>query len=356
MIPSLVKSSDTPNPYQKLLSEGLESQKVQVKHWSDCRKGLLPIFQAALLKNKSINIIHIHWVHPFISQRNRLFFILSSIRFLVDVLSLRLAGKKIVWTVHNLTSHDSRFLEWELWVRRQLVRLVDKIICLNKITLESIIKEYQFNPAKAVVIPHGHYRGVYHSPIELNQARKLLNLPESGLLYLNFGLLRPYKGIENLLQVWKENEDSFAGDTLLIVGRALNEDYVKNLKDLSREVNGVVIVPKFVKNSELHLYFSAANIVVLPFKKILNSGSLILAMSFGKPVIAPRLGGLLEAVGEGDKLFYDPEDDLGLQKAMQNSRSVNLDHLSELITNACDRLDWESISQKTFRVYQMLVL
>lgn len=354
MIPSWAKSSADPNPYQWLLSQGLESQEVTVKHWSDCRKKILPICEAVLLRNKHINIVHIHWIHEFISQRNKLFFIISSIRFLADVLIIRLTGLKIVWTVHNMVSHDSKFVDLELWTRRQFVKLVDKIICLNQITLETITNEYKFDPDKAVVIPHGHYRDVYEPLIELNEARKELGLSQSGRLYLNFGLLRPYKGIEDLLQVWQKNQDIFTGDTLLIVGKPLDKSYAEKLQKLATEINGVIIKPHFIKNNKLHLYFSAANVVVLPFKKILNSGSLILAMSFGKPVIAPRLGGLLEAVGDGDELFYNLEDEMGISKAMQKTTKVDLDELSKLIKKACDRLDWNVIAQQTLKVYQSL--
>lgn len=354
MIPSYAKSVEETNPYQGLLSQGLESEGVKVKHWSYCQ-GKLPICKAAIAKNRFVDIVHIHWIYLFLEGENKLLFMISCIKFLADVFITRLAGLKIVWTVHNSISHDSKFPSLELWTRQQFVKLVDRVICLNKMTLETIAKEYRFNPAKAVVIPHGHYRDVYHPSVELTEARKELGLPESGRLYLNLGLLRPYKGIENLLQVWRENQDIFAGDILLIAGKPSDESYAEKLQQLAEGIEGIFIYPQFVENSKLHLYFSAANVVVLPFKKILNSGSFILAMSFGKPVIAPRLGGLLEVAGDADELLYDSEDEVGLQKAMQKSSEIDLEQLSKLVEKACDRLDWNLIAQQTLGVYNLAI-
>ncbi|MDJ0553990.1 MAG: glycosyltransferase [Microcoleaceae cyanobacterium MO_207.B10] len=353
MVPSDGNLEKALNPYQILLTQALVAQGVHVDNWPYCL-GKLPIYKAAVMRKKSFDIVHIHWIYFYLVGDNKYLYFLSCLRFIFDVWITRLTGLKVVWTVHNSISHNSKFPGLELWVRRQFVKLVDRIICLNKTTVETIAKEYKFNPAKAIVIPHGHYRDVYQKLVDLVEARKELNLPESGKVYLNLGLLRPYKGIENLLQVWQDNQDIFADDTLLIVGKPWNESYAKKLQELATGIKGVIINPQFVDNSKLHLYFSAANVVVLPFKKILNSGSLILAMSFGKPVLAPRLGGLLEVAGDANELLYDPEDKEGLLKAMQKSTKIDLDELSQLVEKACDRLDWNLIGQETLAVYRSL--
>ncbi|MEB3342544.1 glycosyltransferase [Okeania sp.] len=354
MVPSDDHLEKALNPYQFLLAQALVIQGISVEHWL-YNKGKLPIFKGAVARKKHCDVVHIHWISFYITGENKYLYFFSCLKFLFDVLITRLTGFKFVWTVHNYLSHDSKFPGLELWTRRLFVKLVDRIICLNKMTVETIAKEYKFNPAKAIVIPHGHYRDVYHKPIDLTEARKELNLPKTGKVYLNLGLLKPYKGIENLLQVWQDNQDIFTGDMLLIVGKPWDESYAQKLQKLATEIKGVIISPEFVDNSKLHLYFSAANVVVLPFKNILNSGSLILAMSFGKPVIAPRLGGLLEVVGEANDLLYDPEDQEGLLKTMQKSTKIDLDELSRLVVKACDRLDWNLIGQETVEVYRSVI-
>ncbi|NEQ39105.1 MAG: glycosyltransferase family 4 protein [Okeania sp. SIO3I5] len=352
MIPSDCRPKNILNPYQLLLTGSLEALGVYVDNWPYCQ-GKLPVYKAAVARKKSFDVVHVHWIYSFFRDDHQWLYLLSSLGFILDICICRITGLKIVWTVHNSISHDSKFPGLELWTRRQFVKLVDRIICLNQMTLETIAQEYKFNPAKAIAIPHGHYRDVYQKPVDSAEAKKELNLPESGKVYLNLGLLRPYKGIENLLQVWQDNQDIFAGNTLLIVGKPWNEDYAQKLQDLSAGIDGVIIYPEFVDNNKLHLYFSAANVVILPLKKILNSGSLILAMSFGKPVIAPRLGGIVEVLREANDLLYDPEDKEGLLKAMQKSTEIDLDELSRLVIKACDRLDWDLIGQQTMEVYSL---
>ncbi|NER08634.1 MAG: glycosyltransferase, partial [Okeania sp. SIO3C4] len=257
MVPSDC-SSKAMNPYQILLSQSLVAQGINLENWP-YYEGKFPIFKAAVARKKYFDVVHIHWIYCYFVGENRYLYFLSCIRFILDVLITRLAGLKIVWTVHDYISHDIKFPGLQLWTRRQLVKLVDRIICLNKMTLETIATEYKFNPTKATFIPHGHYRDVYQKPVDSAEARKELNLPESGKVYLNLGLLRPYKGIENLLQVWQDNQDIFAGDTLLIVGKPWDEDYAKKLQELAAGMEGVIIYPQFVENDKLHLYFSAAN-------------------------------------------------------------------------------------------------
>ncbi len=339
------------NPYQILLSQALVAQGISLDNWP-YYEGRFPIFRAAIARKKSFDVIHLQWIYCYLVGQNKYQYFFSCIRLILDIWIARLAGLKIVWTVHDYISHDSKFPGLDLWVRRQLVKLVDRVISLNQNNLETIANNYKFNPSKATVTLHGHYRDFYQSPVELREARKELGLPESGILYLNFGVLRPYKGIENLLQVWRENQDFFADDTLLIVGKPVDDSYVEKLKKLAKETRGVIIYSEFIENSKLHLYYSAANVVVSPFKKILNSGSFILAMSFGKPVIAPSFSGLLEMAGDAGKLLYDPDDEKGLLKAMQKSKQIDLDELSQLVVKACDRLDWNLIGQQTVAVYQ----
>ena len=341
------------NPYQILLSQALVAQGISLDNWA-YYEGKFPIFKAAVTRKKSFDIVHLQWIYCYFGGENKYQYFFSCLRLILDVWITRLAGLKIVWTVHDYISHDTQFPGLDLWARQQLVKLVDRVISLNQNNLETIASNYKFNPAKATVTLHGHYRDFYHSPVELTKARKELSLPETGRLYLNLGVLRPYKGIENVLQVWRENQDIFANDTLLIVGKPVDKNYLQKLQNLAKGIRGVMIYPQFIENSKLHLYYSAANVVVSPFKKILNSGSFMLAMSFGKPVIAPRLGGLLEVAGDADELLYNPEDEAGLQKAMQKSTEIDLEQLSKLVEKACDRLDWTLISKQTLEVYNLV--
>lgn len=98
-------------------------------------------------------------------------------------------------------------------------------------------------------------------------------------------------------------------------------------------------------------YCSAAGIVVLPFQRMLTSGSLLLAMTFDKPVIAPRLAVIAEALGPAGDLLYDPQDERGLAGAIELGARTDLRSLAGRTRRQCDQLAWRAIAQQASSVY-----
>lgn len=340
------------NPYQTMLGQELKLKGVGVNYWSYSH-GKLPIFKAAIAQKKKtgLDLIHLHWIHTYLEGEDTINYSWLCFKFLLDIIITRLYGIKIVWTVHNQLSHNAQFPKLELWTRQILAKLVNRLIFMSKSSLESTVHKYKFSSKKAAIIPHGNYRKSYGPLVDKLAARQELNLPLTGEIYLNLGLLKPYKGVEKLLETWQENRNIFKDDILLIAGKPYEEAYGEELIKMASEIEGVILYPEFVEDSKINLYFSAADVAVFPFKKILNSGSLVLAMSYGKPIIAPRLGGIAEVLEEADSLLYDPEDELGLINAWKKSTQVDLDELSKVVVEVCDRLDWDKIAEKTLDVY-----
>ena len=339
--------------YLKLLSKALKQQEVEVIFLPYYQRSrLFPLFFKLIQNPDRVDGLHLHWIHSYILGEKFHSSLLYSLQFLTDLLFCRWAGIKVVWTVHNRLSHDTKFPRLELWVRRRLSKLVDRLILLNDSTLNSLAIEYGFNIKKVEIIPHGHYRSFYHPPIDQSLARKKLGVSQSSLVYLNLGLLKPYKGIEKLLKAWNSNQAVSAGNMLLIAGEPYCQEYGAALAKQTHETPSVTLIPEFVEDNKIHLFFSAADVVVLSFDKILNSGSVILGMSFGKPTIAPDLGGIAELLGKAGKLLYDPNDLQGLAQMLEKSQQIDLNDLGQLTTQACDRLDWLPIAEKTLQVYQ----
>ncbi len=339
------------NPYQTLLTKALRQEEVNVSFPSGYRR-VFPIYRAIQTNSASISVLHLHWLDPYLKGDNTLVKLVYCVKLLIDILLTRWAGIKIVWTVHNIVAHNSKFPRLELWTQRMLAKLIDRAIVHHSAGVDEITQRYKLPSSKIEVIPHGHYRDVYESAIDPLEARQQLGLPESGKIYLNLGMLKPYKGIERLLQLWQDNQAILDGNTLLIAGKALDNRYGQILAQQASETKNIILHNKFIENDRIHLYFSAADIVVLPFEQILTSGSLILAMSYGKPVIAPRLGSIPETIGAADWLLYNPNEERGLLHAIKDSTQVDLDALGQLVSQMCDRWDWNAIAQKTLQVYQ----
>ena len=339
--------------YLRLLAEALEQQRIEVIFLPYYQRSrLFPLLIKLIQDPCRVDVLHLHWIHPYVLGDRFHLSLLYSFQFLIDLLFSHWTGVKLVWTVHNQLSHDAKFPRLELWIRRRLSKLVERLILLNHSTLDSLVQNYGFNTAKAEIIPHGHYRNFYQPAIERPLARQVLELSQSGLVYLNLGILKPYKGIEYLLKAWHSHQSVAEENTLLIAGKPYSQAYGLTLAKLTDGLKSIALMPEFIEDNKIHLFFSAADVVVLPFEKILNSGSLILAMSFGKPIIAPDLGGIAELLGEAGKLLYNPSDPQGLVRMLEKSLHMDLNELGKLTTQACDRLDWRQIAEKTLQTYQ----
>ena len=343
------------NPYQYLLAKELRSQSYNISDYisfSSNYRRVFPLFRA--VKDNSATVLHLHWLTPYLKGETWLTRLLYSLKLVIDLGLTRLAGIKLIWTIHNHLSHNTQFPKLELWLRKSITKLADEIIVHNYSNAEYLQQTGQINSqtnSKLTVIPHGHYRDVYPPGISQGEARAKLNLTTDGFLYLNLGMIRPYKGIENLLQVWQSNQIIFQSHTLLIAGKPINESYQTHITTLTTKANQIIFQPHFIPSEKIHLYFSAADVIVLPFSNILTSGSLILAMSYHKPIIAPRQGGIAETLKNADSLLYDSGDRQGLAKALKASTEIDLNDLSSQVKLACDRLNWHKIAQKTALLY-----
>jgi glycosyltransferase involved in cell wall biosynthesis len=111
---------------------------------------------------------------------------------------------------------------------------------------------------------------------------------------------------------------------------------------------------RLIAADEMQVYFNASDVVALPFRKILNSGSMLLAMSFGRCVVAPRAGSLPEAAYTEAYFAYDPDDPEGLAAELQ--RALSLPDLSARGLAAREYVreknDWSEIGQRARRLYE----
>lgn len=339
------------NPYQNLLANALLENDITVIFCQGYRR-VLPIYRQVITASTPIDVLHIHWLNPYLKGDNWIVKFIYCLKFLLDIFLVRKKGIRIVWTIHNLVAHDSRFPRLEKWLKQYFLFFVDCAIVHSQAAKDAVVDAYSLDKNKVVIIPHGHYRAVYGSAIAKQEARQKLNLPNDRLLLLNFGMLKPYKGVEKVVDIWNNNSEIAQNCYFLIAGKALDKSYGQHLKMLVEKVKGVELRDKFVADEEVHLYFSAADVVILPFKQILTSGSLLLAISYGKPVIAPQLENILETLGAATAFLYDPFEDGALIGAIQASIDADLAIEAQKVIAAGDRLNWDDIALKTKKIYQ----
>ena len=295
----------------------------------------------AILRNLGRgDTLHLHWpsFHYYDpASRGRTFY--GLLRFVLIYSLLKLRGVRIVWTAHNLYPHDGAKHEWMHRVARRFVVRISQRIFVHGPTAAAIVSDEFGVPAQKLrVVPHGNWIGSYPNTVGRAEARSRLGLPADAHVFLFIGLCKPYKGLEALIDAMRGLP---AGAVLVIAGHfpfpAYQEEILARARAAGSDV--VRVRPGWIVESDLQVYLNAANEVVLPYREILTSGAAMLAMSFGRPVIAPRLGSLVDLVGEGCGILFDSQDAGALPGALRTALARQFD--SETILAAARACKWE---------------
>jgi glycosyltransferase involved in cell wall biosynthesis len=306
-----------------------------------------------VIKNTGVNIIHLHWLHPFLLADTRLKTLVKSILFIIQLFIIKCFGIKVVWTVHNLKNHENRYQKLEGFFSRIIARDADAIIAHCEIARQDIQRVFKVRKhGKIAVIPHGSYRNAYKNTITAEEARHRLKLLPTDVTFLCLGLIRPYKGVLELIESFQKLDSSDA--RLIIAGRPQNRNLVNLLIQKSEGKSTIRLIPEFIPDDEIQVYMNAADVVILPYRDVLNSGAVILAMSFGKAVIAPRLGCIPEILDSSGSFLYNPDGQDSLVQAMKQAIAARakLREMGEHNYELDKKLDWQHIAVSTFQVYK----
>lgn len=338
------------NPYQSMLATALERVGATVSFPAGYRRGF-PVWRA--VSQKPADVLHLHWLSPYLKGRNVFSAAVYAAKFCCDLCLVRLSGVKLVWTIHNQVSHEAQFPGIETVVQKFVGRLANGMIVHSEAARRGMAAT-GLSTERVRVIPHGHYAGAYSGPVPASQARRTLAWDAGKMIFLYFGMVRPYKNIEGLIEAWRGLPALAERGMLVIAGDAADPAYRGQIQDLAEGVPGLNLQLKRIPDDRVHLYFSASDVVVLPFNRILTSGSLLLAMSFGKPIVAPRLETVGETLQGADDLVYDNKTDDGLRNALDLAASpaADLAGLSRRIQELCTALSWDRIALLTKAAYE----
>ncbi len=304
------------------------------------------------------HVIHLHWVHFFILGKSRIKTIIKSISFLSELLILKLCGIKLVWTIHNIVSHESTYPRWELFINRLIARLCNELIVHANSTKLEVRSKYKLSNSKSISIVYPlNYASSYENTMSQSEARKILTLKPRDFVFLYFGLVRAYKGVNELIDYFNQLETSgeINNIKLLIVGKPLNEKIHDNVLSRCAINRNIMPVLKWVDDKEIQIYMNAANIAVFPFENILNSGSVVLAMSFRKPVIAPAMGSIPEILNSKGGFTYRASEKGGLLEAMMRALKCKPDELKAMGDRNFEKVKEftpETLAARTLEIYR----
>ena len=306
------------NPYQELLAHHLEPCGFDVRceplEWK-IRRGAPYVDEA--------DIIHIHWLRPLLWERRRRLALAAKLaRFIFSLIRLRRRGKKIFWTVHNLYTHERQNYYHDRALRWCLARCAHRLITHCQTAQQTVAQAYGLRADKISVVPHAHYIDRYPNTISKAQARQQLNIDGNCKLLLFLGLIRPYKGVLEMIDAF-DRLDSDA--RLLIAGRTIKDDMAAMLQQRVERSEQVQLMCRFIEDEQMQVLINASDVMVFPYRDMLTSGAVMLGMSFGRACIAPRMGCIKDLLDERGGFTYDPEDDDGLFAAIKRALAGNAD-------------------------------
>ncbi len=284
------------------------------------------------------------------------------------MLYYRLLGKRIVLTAHNVNAgkrdgNDSFVNRGTLRIQYQLAEHI--FVHTNRMKAE-LLDEFGVSEGKVTVIPFGINNSVPNTELTPEQAKQALGIGPGTKTVLFFGAIRPYKGLEYLVDAFLKIAERNPEYRLVIVGAAKKgcEDYLAKILERIESHprrDCVILRTHFVPDSDTELYFKAADVVALPYREIFQSGVLFLSYSFGVPVIASDIGSFRDDVVEGENgFFYDLNDAEGLERAIEKYFSSNLfrelgSRREGIRVAAEEAHSWETVGKITRSVYESVL-
>jgi len=344
--------------YQYFLAKELNNEDIEVIFPKKLNKYpyILPVSRN-VLKYKT-NFLHMHWIDGFsgLSSRNRYKALVKFFLFKIDIfLAKYFLNTKIIWTIHNLHSHMNYYPNLEVLSRKFFAKKVDKIICHCDYAKTEIKKIYGASEEKLNIINIGSYYKRYTNKISREKAREQLKIKNDELIFLIFGPIRPYKGIIRLIKSFKDirrNENV----KLMIVGKPVDKQLTTKIINLIN--NNPMYISKFgfIPEREIQIYMNASDIVVFSYNKILTSAGILLAMSFEKPIIAPRLGCIPETLDDQGAILYNSQEKDGLLMAIEKilDNKEKLYSMGQYNLKLVQKYDWRIIAKETKRIYDSL--
>jgi glycosyltransferase involved in cell wall biosynthesis len=295
-------------------------------------------------RQRQVELVHYHFFHY------------TAMEWLCISLA-RVLSFKIVVTTHDVESFSGKSSQN---ATSRILDKADKIIAHNQVSRKELLSQTTVSKDKISVIPHGNYlKTIPMKPTPI-EARKILNFVIGEPVLLFFGQIKEVKGLDVLLQSLPPVIAKFPTLKLLVAGKVWKDNFSKYDRIIQENnlKNYVDLHIKYIPDEDVATYYRVADFVVLPYRKIYQSGVLLMAMSYGIPTIVSDLEGMLEIVVDGVNGFVFKEGDVAnlsdkLIHALDNNEQAKQISKTGLETMR-ESYDWYDIGKRTLDLYQHL--
>jgi glycosyltransferase involved in cell wall biosynthesis len=335
------------NQHLQMLYHILKSHGYEAEPWSFSR----------FVKLGHRAIWHIHWTDGFYRGTllskgiEKHYWWLSGIRFLLFLLIFsiaRLQKTKVIWSIHNVSSNQEKKGFFQKAVYKILLRYADKVTAYNKYIIQQMS---HYGNREIILMRRGTYEGKYPNEVDKSTARKKLGIPKNSFVFLIFGHILPYKGVDILVQAFQkfQTEDVF----LIIAGSSYRDpNYGKKIQQMIESDKRIIFHDQYIEDNEVQYYFCASDYTVYPYRYISHSGVLFLSITFGIPFIVCNKGGVKEIVDLAPEagILVEGEEEMNLLKAMKQAKDKQA--VVEAISFLRDEYRWEKIEEDILKVFE----
>lgn len=265
------------NPWQDIIYSGLPDVGAVVFELPDLDQAL---------SRADLDVLHVNWTgHWTQSAPDAATAAVRVSRAIAAIQRFKRDGGRVIWTVHNVLPHETHFLGAEVVLCRSLSRLADVITIINPDTPDLVSDWYTLPVEKLVVLDFPSYSGRYRDEISRSEARTALEIDHEECVFLLLGLLRPYKGIEELLSGFQTARSENDRLRLVIAGRPGHGYDPVPLQRRVDSIPGAALYLGHVEDDDIQRFMRAADAMVLPYRASLNISAVYLAATFGLPVV-----------------------------------------------------------------------
>tara|TARA_B100000927_G_C16473306_1_gene472410 strand:- start:2820 stop:3965 length:1146 start_codon:yes stop_codon:yes gene_type:complete len=282
----------------------------------------------------------------------------SNFVVLLKIMLVKLLFAKVVLTIHDVVSFANT--KNNIFLNNQIYKFADLILTHNLFSSKEILKISPLVTEKIFIIPHGNYIPFITVDNDQEKARDYLDIDRSKKVLLFFGMIKKVKGLDLLLNAFSRIIKRHSDIVLLIAGKSWKNDfsYYKKIIDKYNLSQHIILHNNFIPHNDVKYYYSAADLVVLPYKKIYQSGVLMMTLSYQKPALVSDLDPLNEIIKDGINGFvFKSEDHDSLFNKLDNIFSEKYD-MKQINLNANlkikNEFDWTNIGRLTKKAYQSL--
>lgn len=292
-------------------------------------------------RRRGLRVAHFHFFHSTILER-------------ISVAAARLFRFRVVITAHDVRSFAG---EGSGRSARAIFEVADAVIAHNAASGSELVETLAVDPGKVATISSGNYRTVAAGAPTRDEARRRLDLPSAATIFLFFGQIKKVKALDLLLEAFPTVAGRFPEARLVIAGKVWKDDYAgyaAQVREAGIE-SSVIERIRFIPDDEVSAYYAAADVVVLPYRKIYQSAVLLMAMSHGRAVLVSDLPGMTDVV-EHDQtgIVFRSDDAEDLRSALLRLASDPVLR-RRLEAASLDLMEseyaWEKVGRETADVY-----